>query len=980
MVIKKRISYIFSSIAFKKLFYFFFFLLIANLVHSQVTCNNWLHLPSQPSYVDIGDLDITGDKLTIEAFINRTSFLSNGVPTDGDIVSKHSGPPDANYILRPTRALITTNNGFFYTPDVCLLELNKTYHFAMVYDGSTLKFYRNGFLMSEVAATGNLIQNDWVTRIGYLSSIVLNENMIGYINDVRIWNVARTQAEIRTYMSSPLPNPTTQTGLLAYYTFDNLVNKQGNPAWDGTLGGGASINATNPNCTFIADSCKLPTCSMKNDFTSNRDVCNPRTVTFLTNSTSYNSILWDFGDGSTATGTATTLHSYANPGNYQVRMIQNYTDCSDTVTKNITVDVQQDNFLVVTNDTTICLGATKQLITQPALSYCWTPTTYLDDPSIQNPTTSTQESITYYLTSTSLSNNLITNGDFSAGNTGFTSAYLYSPSSGFNPGVYNVGSNITAWHPGMSPCSDHTTGNGNMMMVNGADVPNIEVWSQTVSVVPNTNYSFSTWLQHITTVNPASLQFSINGVNIGQIFNASSTSCVWKQFYTTWNSGNNTVAKISIVNQNQIYTGNDFALDDISFAPVFMKKDSVKITVDTADINTSADADVCEKTPVQLNTTGGVNYSWSPVIGLSNPSIGNPIATPSSTTEYIVTGTTANGCSAKDTIIVNITPAPTISITNDTTICYNTSLQLLATGGNTYKWTPEISLNNPTISNPVASPDTNTLYKVTVTNTANCSAMDSVQVTLKPPAVFTVSTDKTTCLGDPVQLTATGGDNYTWLPQVSLDNASLANPTATPVSTTTYTVNISESTCNESATLSATITVLALPTIMASKSNDIDCSVNESQLTATGGSSYSWYPETTLNNPSISNPVATPVTTTLYTVTGTDPSGCKNIDTITVKATVSNIGLYQLPSAFTPNADGLNDCFGVKSWGFIEELDFSIYNRWGERVFHTVNPVVCWDGYYKGVKQNPGVYIYMIKAKTSCNPSVFRKGTVSLIR
>src|SRR6185437_10879274 len=123
----------------------------------------------------------------------------------------------------------------------------------------TLKFYRDGCLMSKIHATGDLFQNSWETSIGYYSpELYPNENFIGYINEVRIWNVARTQAQIQTYMNSSLPNPTTQPGLLAYYTFDNLINKQGNAAWNGTLGGSATINETNPNCNAIINNCPVP--------------------------------------------------------------------------------------------------------------------------------------------------------------------------------------------------------------------------------------------------------------------------------------------------------------------------------------------------------------------------------------------------------------------------------------------------------------------------------------------------------------------------------------------------------------------------------------------------------------------------------------------------------------------------------------------------------------------------------------------------
>jgi len=211
-----------------KFLFLFFSLLITMFCNGQLSCNNWLNLPSYQSSVSVGDLDVPGNQITVEAVFVRTAPYSGGYNWAGDLVSKHVGPNDANYLLRPNNAEITTTNGYFSTPAVCEIELNKVYHAAMVYDGTTLKFYRNGFLMSSVPATGNLFQNNHQARIGLYDGSLFNTNLIGYINEVRIWNVAKTQAQIQTFMNSALPNPTTQTGLLAYYTFDNLLNKQGN--------------------------------------------------------------------------------------------------------------------------------------------------------------------------------------------------------------------------------------------------------------------------------------------------------------------------------------------------------------------------------------------------------------------------------------------------------------------------------------------------------------------------------------------------------------------------------------------------------------------------------------------------------------------------------------------------------------------------------------------------------------------------------
>lgn len=394
-----------------------------------------------------------------------------------------------------------------------------------------------------------------------------------------------------------------------------------------------------------------------------------------------------------------------------------------------------------------------------------------------------------------------------------------------------------------------------------------------------------------------------------------------------------------------------------------------------ANLNT-----VCTGTATQLDAAGASTYSWSPATGLDNPNISNPIATPLITTQYIVTGTNACGCTSKDTVLITVNPKPIITKSNDTLICKNASAQLNAGGGNTYSWSPAATLNNPNIANPVATPASDTKYHVTVTDANNCSNTESVMVSIRPDPVFSVSPPGNLCENNSVQLAASGGDIYAWQPSASLDNTNSPNPIASPGTTTTYSVQITETTCNNSKTLSTTITVVPSPVVHASKSNDVDCSNDASNLSATGAVSYSWSPAATLNDPNIQNPIARPTTTTLYTVKGTDANGCTNVDTVTVYVNGTNKGAYLMPNAFTPNNDGKNDCYGIKYWGIIQELDFSIYNRWGERIFHSKQPGQCWDGTYKGKPQNPGIYIYLIRAKTSCDEDVFRKGTFTLIR
>lgn len=717
---------------------------------------------------------------------------------------------------------------------------------------------------------------------------------------------------------------------------------------------------------------------IKFDFTYTHDVCDPRRVQFTAFGDNLQSPNWSFGDGNANTGSLQPTNTYLSFGSYPVIFSIANGSKRDTVTKWLSIGINPAD-VITTNDTTICNGSSKQLKTKPALSFCWSPTTYLNDPNSANPIASPPQDITYYFTAENTGTNLIVNGNFSAGNTGFTSDYTYTNPNNVTEGEYNVSTNPQTWNAGMSNCRDHTSGNGNMMMVNGSSTLNATVWRQTVSVTPNTNYAFSTWIQSVHPTSPAQLQFSINGQPLGNTINASATPCSWNQFYTTWNSGANTTAVISVVNRNTGFAGNDFALDDMSFAPVFFQRDSVRILVEKPVVNATNDASFCPGTTVQLNASGAASYSWSPATGLSNAAIANPVAAPTGTIKYTVTGTTASGCTAKDSVTLSILPRPSIVKSSDTGICRNSTAQLFASGGVSYSWSPAATLSNPNIANPVASPTGYTVYTVQVTSANNCTNTDSVKVSIRPKPTFTITTDKAICEGKTVTLNASGGDQYAWSPAALVDDASSPSPVASPGVSTVFSVLARETVCNYDSTLTVNVTVNENPELLVSKSNDIDCTNAFANLLATGASTYSWSPVTGLDKPTVNNPIARVNTTTKYTVTGTNQFGCSSSDTVTVK--VSNAGnpIFEVANAFTPNNDRVNDCFGLRKWARVTELEFIIYNRWGQRVFSTNDPSNCWDGTLNGKPQDSGGFIYTIRAKSACG-EVFKKGVVLLIR
>jgi hypothetical protein len=198
-----------------------------------------LYLSQDSQYVSLGDLDIIGNKITLEAKVAVTYEFSN------DVISKHTHEYDISYLLRPKSFEIRCADKFHLLKNPIQLNMNQLYHIAGTYDGITIKYYLDGCLVASEEAEGDLHLNNLNTRIGNNSSLYQYEQYIGYIQEARIWNVARSEEEIKTFMND-LPQSQFQNGLVAYYKFEGtnpFENLQGNSRWNGTPVGNPEIKS-----------------------------------------------------------------------------------------------------------------------------------------------------------------------------------------------------------------------------------------------------------------------------------------------------------------------------------------------------------------------------------------------------------------------------------------------------------------------------------------------------------------------------------------------------------------------------------------------------------------------------------------------------------------------------------------------------------------------------------------------------------------
>ncbi len=308
-------------------------------------------------------------------------------------------------------------------------------------------------------------------------------------------------------------------------------------------------------------------------------------------------------------------------------------------------------------------------------------------------------------------------------------------------------------------------------------------------------------------------------------------------------------------------------------------------------------------------STAGVTYIWQPKNGLNADNIANPKASPKQTTWYKLT-VVQNGCAKTDSVMVEVLDIPVADAGNDKNICQGDTVKLggtvVASSGRSpynYAWSPSTGLSATTATNPNAYPGSTTSYILTVTDANGCKGYDTVTVTVNKNPVADAGKDANICAGDSIKIggskAASGGISpytYIWQPSKGLNDSTAANPYAKPLTTTTYTLTVTDAKgCTNSA--SVKITVNSLPVAAAGKNREICCGDTVAiggSPTASGGTgtyTYLWMPDKHISSKTAANPRVFPSATTTYKVKVTDTKGCFSFDS--VKITVNALPIIE---------------------------------------------------------------------------------------
>lgn len=648
--------------------------------------------------------------------------------------------------------------------------------------------------------------------------------------------------------------------------------------------------------------------------------CPPLITTFTNSSQNYNSLIWNFGDATTTTGSSPS-HFYSTSGNYNASLtVTGPGGC--TTTKQQLIVVHGPRGTISYNPTSGCAPATVNFIanTIGTNAYIWD---FSD--GITHSTTDSLQSHSYTIAGSYLPKAILKD---TAGCIvpviGIDTIRIFDATSGFNfnaPAFCDRGSvqfNNTSSANDVITSYSWNFGDGSSSLNQNPSHIYTSPGSYFPQLITGTIHGCSdTLVSSIPVKVVASPQALISqtadgcaslSVTFGASLSVPDTSAIaW-----AWTFGNGNTSQAASPSIQEYLLAGTYPVKLIATNSTGCK-DTTTSNVHVYSIpviNAGIDTIVCKGRGITLNAAGASTYSWFPAEGLSCIDCASPIASPLTPTKYFVKGTSAYGCNGTDSILVNVQMPFTMTVSERDTMCVGGSLRLRANGASSYSWTPAIGLDNPNSATPLATPGNSVTYQVVGKDDRNCFT-DTANV---PLIVFNNPTveagaDKTANVGQTIDL----------VPHVSAD-------------------------------------------------------VIDARWTPTGSIFRNIFPGVSVK----------PLETTTFKVQVKNAGGCVATDEVVVRVLCNGDNLFMpntfspngdgMNDLFFPRGNGIYNIKSLKVFSRWGELVFNKSN------FSPNDPAEAWDGTFKGRKLNPDVFVYVIEVMCDNNNTLTFKGNIALIK
>ncbi|MCE3280375.1 MAG: hypothetical protein K0S44_2566 [Bacteroidetes bacterium] len=801
-----------------------------------------------------------------------------------------------------------------------------------------------GYLVQPV---GGLIPAGKTVLLVTSTNISLSANSFANLSDtlyVIFQNAGNTAGHFVNYSATPgLRTLSITAGSPACtdaVTYDRslLINQAGGFGGSSAQNDGATIEFTpTGTATYINNGCQAPIDGITADAGNNSSMCQGGTVSLTGTATgNYTDIFWQGGQG-----------SFSSPGNLNTNYIASPIEtgsiilslgvvgnCSDTIISNVTISItpQPAPIISLSGSSSICQGNSVTLTASGGTNYAW---------------------------STGAAGNSIT--VVSAG----TYSVTVTNSCGSGTATQNItvtptpAANITSSGSSNFCAGDSVTlyasGTGNYSWSNGSNADSITVYNSGTYTLQSSNACGTiSSTQSVSVIVSPLASISAGG---------STSICPGTTLILTasgggsylWNTG-------AATNSISVSAAGTYSVTASNACGSSTASQSITLTsLPAANINSSSNS-FCTGSSLLLYATGNGNFTWSG--GITNDSI-------NITSGGSYTLTALNSCgSASDNIVITQLPLPAAVITpsGSTTLCPGSTVNLSASGGNSYLWAPSgSSAGTITVSNAGT-------YTLTATNSCGSdNAIVTINSGIAPSTLITPSGNTDICEGETIQLSASGGTNYLWSTGQTGSSLTVSNEGIYWVSasndcgTDTAYININVDSVTAYFTASTVSGIYPL---------EVDFS-NNSSLSAV---SFGW----NSGNGNISNSTNF---STIYnepgtysvTLTANNSQGCQDTYAITI-IVYAETSFLQVPNVFTPNNDGINDEFGAIGYQ-ITEFTCSIYDRWGILISEMDSVNKKWDGRTTaGLPVSDGTYFYILKAKGAEGRIYDTNGFVQLIR